>query len=321
MPNPRVTAVIPVFNGERYLAAAVESVLSQSEVTECVVVDDGSTDGTEDVCRAFGNDIVLVRQPNGGVASARNAGVAVAGGSYVAFLDADDLWMPEKSAVQLEAMQRWPQSGWSYCGFRMVDERGRRRFDVLPSALAARLDGAMHMEGFGFGFSFAAMVTREALDAVGPFDTDLSTSADLDYVWRLSRRFGAVGVPAPLAIYRQHRSQMHLDTAALLHDYQRIVDVAFPVDDPIALRHRRRSLANLHTHVAASLVRAGSLGAGLASVRLAVHESPSRLVLLPVGALRRRAVLATRRRWPARPRHEPWYDPAVGSAQPVAPEV
>ena len=97
-----VSCVIPVFNGERFLAAAIDSVLAQSlSEIEIIVVDDGSTDGTRDVLDRFGARVVYIHQANAGPASARNNGIRHASGEFIAFLDSDDLWHPEKTVIQL----------------------------------------------------------------------------------------------------------------------------------------------------------------------------------------------------------------------------
>jgi len=104
-----LTCVIAVFNGERYLSEAIESVLLQEEHTvEIVVVDDGSTDGTRDAAKRFGERVHYMHQDNAGPASARNRGIQHAAGEFIAFLDADDLWHPNKTTVQLARFAEQP---------------------------------------------------------------------------------------------------------------------------------------------------------------------------------------------------------------------
>ncbi len=97
-----VSCVIPVFNGERFLAEAIESVLDQSfVVAEVIVVDDGSTDATQAVTKRFGSRVTYLHQQNAGPSSARNLGISHASGDCVALLDSDDRWHPEKTAIQM----------------------------------------------------------------------------------------------------------------------------------------------------------------------------------------------------------------------------
>jgi glycosyltransferase involved in cell wall biosynthesis len=106
MAEPAISVVIPVYNGARYLVASIESALAQTvEPAEVIVVDDGSTDASSKIARAFGPPVRVLTQPNLGPAAARNLGVEHAGGDLLAFLDADDLWMPDKLARQQQALQ------------------------------------------------------------------------------------------------------------------------------------------------------------------------------------------------------------------------
>ena len=106
---PTISVVIPAYNAETYIVETVESVLAQTaDLLEVIVVNDGSTDRTEELLQGFGDRITLLSQENSGVARARNAGLEVARGEYIAFLDSDDAWLPEKTAKQLEVMQRYP---------------------------------------------------------------------------------------------------------------------------------------------------------------------------------------------------------------------
>jgi len=105
MNHPFVSTIIPTFNRSNIIGQAIESALAQDWPNhEVIVVDDGSTDDTECVCKKFGSLIVYVKQTNGGVSSARNRGIQLAQGEFIAFLDSDDLWMPRKLSLQMEQM-------------------------------------------------------------------------------------------------------------------------------------------------------------------------------------------------------------------------
>jgi len=107
-----VSCIIPVYNGERFIDAAIQSVLGQTvTVSEIIVVDDGSNDGTKGKVAEFGGAVSYVRQENQGSVAARNHGLRLASGHYVAFLDADDLWQPEKIALQVERFRQEPRLG------------------------------------------------------------------------------------------------------------------------------------------------------------------------------------------------------------------
>ena len=124
--TPGVSVVIPVYNGEQYLADAIQSVRDQTyQNVEVIVVDDGSTDESADVAKKFGEAIRYVHQSNGGVGKARNTGIAAARGAYLAFLDQDDLWLPDKLAVQVAYLDSHPEVGAVYCQCQVRSEERR----------------------------------------------------------------------------------------------------------------------------------------------------------------------------------------------------
>ena len=114
------SCIIPVFNGERYLSEALNSVIAQSyHDLEIIVADDGSTDGTAGVVASYGERVRYIRQLNLGPAAARNLGVSIAQGEYLAFLDADDLWHPEKLMQQVARLQERPQIDFCFTRFQL----------------------------------------------------------------------------------------------------------------------------------------------------------------------------------------------------------
>jgi GT2 family glycosyltransferase len=286
--HPRVSVVIPVHNGERFVAASIRSALAQTrQVLECIVIDDGSTDGTIDVLRTFGRDITVVRQPPAGVAAARNAGMRVARGDHIAFLDADDVWLPHKVERQLRLLASAEDHGAVYSGYVIADDDLRPRRVVLHGAAERSVMAALLTEGPGLGFAFTGMTTRAAAQRVGRFDERLSTSADLDFAWRLSRTCRVVGVREVLAIYRQHGyGQMHLDIARLERDMAVVLDAAQAAGLPADVVRRGR--ANLQSYVAVRLLLEGAIATGLARLLATARRDPRRLVLLVAAAAARR---------------------------------
>ena len=109
MKDPLITCIVPVYNGVRYLGEALDSILGQTyRPLQVIVADDGSTDGTADVAAAYGERITYLHQPNRGYAAAKNLGLSFAQGDFIAFLDADDVWRPEKLTRQMAAMEERP---------------------------------------------------------------------------------------------------------------------------------------------------------------------------------------------------------------------
>jgi glycosyltransferase involved in cell wall biosynthesis len=170
MTPPRVSCIVPVCNGERFLGAAIDSILSQTRPPfEVIVVDDGSTDGTARVARAYGARVTYVAQANAGAAGARNTGIGRARGDVVAFLDADDLWLPQKLARQAARFEARDDLDLSVTGFQNF---------WMPEVAAdeERFRGHRLAEPF-VGYVVPTLVARrDAFDRFGVFDPVLRYS-------------------------------------------------------------------------------------------------------------------------------------------------
>lgn len=134
----RVSTIIPIYNGEATIRAAIDSALTQEfDGQEVIVVNDGSTDGTRRILESYGSRIILLEQANRGVAPARNTGAAAAQGEYLAFLDADDTWVPEKLATLCAALDHDREAALAFSDFRRVLSNGEQfdvcRFGSAPS--------------------------------------------------------------------------------------------------------------------------------------------------------------------------------------------
>jgi GT2 family glycosyltransferase len=172
-PAGLVSCVIPVFNGERFLGAAIDSVLGQTrQPVEVIVVDDGSSDGTAQVIARYGKRIRSLRQENAGPAAARNAGLALARGAFVGFLDADDIWLPHKLDRQLDELSRHPDAMIAFCG--MVNFRE-------PDVAGGPVE-----EWTAKSFSPCTMLVRKSLfDRIGGFDARLRAAEDTEWYCRM----------------------------------------------------------------------------------------------------------------------------------------
>jgi glycosyltransferase involved in cell wall biosynthesis len=180
-----IDVVIPAFNRRRLLAAAIESVFGQTcRNFRCLVVDDGSRDGTGKMVEQFGPAVVYLRQENRGPAAARNRGIRAGRAPLVAFLDSDDRWLPEKLEIQAAAMAREKEYLISH-----TQETWYRRGELLPQK-------KRHLKPEGDIFARAleicvvsmstVMVRRELFDRAGYFDEDLPCCEDYDFWLRAS---------------------------------------------------------------------------------------------------------------------------------------
>jgi glycosyltransferase involved in cell wall biosynthesis len=179
MTRSLVTAVIPVYNGERHLREAVASALAQDyPALDVLVIDDGSTDGSAEIARSFGSQVRYHYQPNAGLSAARNAGVALARGKFIAFLDCDDLWIPEKTALQIEVFRTRPATDMV---FGLIEqfyspELGERGVFAGP-------DGTAVMPGY----SACTLLARAGVFArAGHFDIEFRVGEFLDWYARAS---------------------------------------------------------------------------------------------------------------------------------------
>jgi glycosyltransferase involved in cell wall biosynthesis len=191
---PDVTIIIPAFNAEKYIAESVESVLAQSHpVVECIVVDDGSTDRTAEIVESFGDRVRLVRQANAERSAARNAGLALASGEYVGFLDADDLLLPGKVAEQVAFLEAHPEYDVVYSLVKYFRDGTNDRYTVRrPTPSGDILPQLIYTN---FITMNSPLFRRGAVERVAGFDVTFSRYEDWDFLLRLAltgSRFGFV---------------------------------------------------------------------------------------------------------------------------------
>lgn len=184
--KPLVSVVIPVFNGVSFIARAVGSVLAQTcKDFEIIVVDDGSTDDTHAFLAQLAktSGIICLHQENAGPAQARNLGIESASGKYIAFLDCDDIWVPEKLEAQLALLRGKSQPVLVHSNYAVIDPSGR----VIQHAKAGQSRDALHIAFTGGQAPLlsAVLIPRALLERVGGFDPSLCVSEDSDLMLRL----------------------------------------------------------------------------------------------------------------------------------------
>lgn len=258
--RPLVSVVIPVRNGQDFLEEAVASALAQTYGNlEHIVVDDGSDDSSADLIRdRFGAQVSVLRTSARGVSAARNAGVRASRGSYVAFLDADDVWLPDKVDRQVERFRAKPELGACYGAAQVVNRAlvPVGRLDAPSGARALRQTLLME-HPYAPGPS-SAMFRREVLTAVGLFDETLGTSADCELFCRVAVAYEVDGIADPVVLYRCHPRQMHRDPLATGRDMARVIDKMFAYGLPPELRDKRnRAEANLQISIAGAYLKDG----------------------------------------------------------------
>jgi glycosyltransferase involved in cell wall biosynthesis len=206
MANPLISCIIPVFNGERYLGEALDSILAQTyQAIDLIVIDDGSTDGTGELVARYGDRIRYFRQNNEGAPKARNAGLSAARGAFVAFLDSDDLWHPEKLERQMARFKARPELDLCVTHLQRFWipqlETERKRFqdhrfaEVLPGYVTQTL-----------------LARRNVFDSVGNFETSRRVGDPMDWFLRASEQGAVMELLPDLLVYqRMHDSNLSVE--------------------------------------------------------------------------------------------------------------
>jgi len=211
-----VSVIIPVYNGARYLRAALESVFAQTyRHFEVIVVDDGSTDDSGVIAKSF-PDVRYIYHANQGVAAARNNGIDAARGEFLAFLDQDDLWTPEKLKVQIDHLLSHSDLGYTLTQQQFFLEPG----ETLPPWFRTDLFSSVHT-----GWVLGTMVVRRtAFEKVGNFARDYSAANDSDWFFRAK----AAGIPMAvlpdlLLMKRIHEANDSARAKEILSELRKVV--------------------------------------------------------------------------------------------------
>ena len=213
---PSISVVIPCYNAAAFLRATIESILGQTQpVLEVIVVDDGSTDDSANIAESFGPPVRVIRQPNQGESAARNRGIEAAGGEWVAFLDADDLWLPTKVELQAEAIRSAPADVVCVTGdFLLFGEGQEERLCSLP----ARYDAPHPLREMLVGFTvhIDCAVVRRAAALRTPFPESILHAEDVIFFVLLRSQGRFLRIPEPLARYRRHGPQQSQEPSHML---------------------------------------------------------------------------------------------------------
>lgn len=185
--TPRVSVVIPAYNCDRYVGQAVESVLNQTYSSfEIIVIDDGSQDNTREALQPYSQHIRYVYQTNQGVSVARNHGIQLASGEFIAFLDADDLFTPDKLETQLTLFEAQPELGIVHSGWRRINQQGDPLKDFTPWDYVPELNLETWLRWKPFGTMGTFLFRRDWLLKIDGFEPGLRHAEDVDLVLRMA---------------------------------------------------------------------------------------------------------------------------------------
>ena len=286
-----MSAVIPVYNGERYLGEAIRSVLEQTHpAIECVVVDDGSTDGSREVAREFGSEIRYEFQDNAGVAAARNRGADLASGEYLAFIDHDDVWLESRCERGL-GVAAGRQDCLTLCGVTEVDADLNPLRAVRLSSPDDLLEGMVTFNDTTIpSCSSAALVPKALFSRLRGFDMRLGMSADWDFTARSILAGPIEYVDEPLVLYRRHDSNWSTRAGKSMEkDMVLAYDKIFssPSLSPRIKEREREAYARLYRMLAGSYVEAGDWLDGFRALAQGVRRDPSIAAEVPRALTRR----------------------------------
>ena len=227
--KPVVSVIIPCYNTAQYLGEAIASVLYQTfSDFELLIIDDGSTDSTPEIASSFLDDrrVRYIHQDNMGLSAARNKGINLSSGKFIALLDADDVWEPEKLKVQLDVFNNMPQYGLVFTDFLTFDERG-----IIASEKNSFIQHRLNTVDFetlysrnNFIYPSTVMVPKSVFEAVGGFDVTLKSAEDYDMWLRIAKMSRLSGISSCLVRIRQHGSNMSLNVPIMLENEIAVIE-------------------------------------------------------------------------------------------------
>jgi glycosyltransferase involved in cell wall biosynthesis len=266
---PLVSVVIPAYNAAWCVGKAIDSVLAQDfQDFEVIVVNDGSTDDTAAVLAGYGDAIRVVHQANGGMSSARNAGISASRGELIAFLDSDDWWLPGKLGSQVELMRARPEVGFSSAAARVEDPDGRLlNLWGCSQWSGSFLEHLFQNNGGIAGGSSALMVRRDVLERVGFYDETLGGVEDADLWIRLAAVTEYACIPEPQVVVLRRPGSVSRNVEGMRRGAIQVMEKnRHLLPPPLRGSYWRTGLASVHADYAKWRYRAGRRGAALMDV-------------------------------------------------------
>ncbi len=209
MKMPTISIVIPAYNAESTIRETIESVQKQTfSDFEVIIIDDGSTDKTVEIINNFDDERIKVfSYENGGVSAARNRGISHANGEFIAFLDADDLWTPDKLELQLAVLEKYSEAGVAYSWTYFMYEQRKVIKAGNPVYFKGDVYSNLLVENF-LAHGSNPLIRREIIDCVGGYDSNFPHCADWDFYLRLASYCDFALVPKHQIFYRQSSGSM-----------------------------------------------------------------------------------------------------------------
>ena len=247
--NPLISVIIPSYKAENYITETVNAVLAQSySPIEIIVIDDGSPCNQAKVIQELDRlheNVKYIYQENAGVSAARNHGLKISKGDYIAFLDADDVWLPENLMLKFQKLQG-NEFGLAHSAASYIDADSKPLPGIMEGEEGWLLENMLDWKGTAVPGPSSILVKREVLEKVGGFDVSLSTSADLDFFIRVSAHYKIGKIPSITWKYRIHGNNMQKNIPLMEKDmlkvYENVTKLNLFKSDAI----RKKSYAKLY---------------------------------------------------------------------------
>lgn len=226
MASGLVSVIVPVYNREKLVKEAVSSILAQTyKNLEIILINDGSTDQSLEVLKQFETEnpdqIKVIDQKNQGQIAARNNGIRASSGEYIAFLDSDDLWLPEKLELQIPLFG--PEVGLVYSSVELIDDHGKSKgFDHINPGLQGNIFPELLVKNRMTGGT--VVVRKDVLDEVGLFDPQFKAAENWDLWLRICKKYEARAINKPLVKYRVHDDNMSKNSILMLDSKRQIME-------------------------------------------------------------------------------------------------
>lgn len=249
---PLISVIIPAYNAEKTIRETIKSVIGQTFVDwELIVVNDGSQDRTLEVASQINDSRIKVfSYSNAGASASRNRGFEKSAGEYIAFLDADDLWTPDKLESQLNALQSHPEAGVAYSWTDYIDEFGR----FLNSGWHLSYSGDVYSKLLVRNFLESGsnmLIKRGALNEAGGFDESLMGAEERDLSFRLAVKCDFISVKKIQVLYRQHINSKSISSNTIVQEHESLRIIARGFNNaPASLQHLKKyALADMYQYL------------------------------------------------------------------------
>ena len=266
-----VSVVIPTFNRRDYITTALDSVLAQTyKDYEIVIIDDGSSDDTKEVLKPYQDDIRYFYQENRGISGARNRGIRESRGDYIALLDSDDYWLPEKLKCQTDRIKEEPECGMVATRCSSIAPDGTFRKKNRPGKSGWILNDIFKAN---FIRTSSALITRKCFDTVGLFDESLPEGEEYDLWLRIAKQYPIVFINEPLTVYTDNPHGVSTDSLAGRLIRLKVLEKEYLRKSIPSQLYKKRMSRNYH-YVGRHYLRRGKKSEGKQYLRQALSLDP-----------------------------------------------